>query len=1316
MKNCPKTTIHVTGISPQLDRADLKNMFSKFEGFVRICFHSDYVFVSFTEVAFAGKAIETIHNTTDMLASYAKFGATPINTPSISVQPNPILYIRCSHMISIFPHFTEQELLKIFKSYEGFDSARFFSSHCLVRYRDVECAKRVLEDLNATTNLFANYSTKGTKKTQSSTMSNRPNSPGNLVNSTNTLTMINNAASGFMYNLSNYGSDSDGQSSFRSDDDYSYPEKPNIEFQPNKLFDRRGSYSSNASNSSYYASSNHITHSNTNSSMNHTTSQPKRTLHVTNFNKTKNQLRSLFASFPGFKKVAFYQEYCFVIFTDAEAASNASEELLFKTKLKVSFAKADYVPYIVSASAIGSVNSVLRVSDYPNSTTESELVEMFASYPGYIDIKFSKNYSIVYYTDTNTAKYALEDMNKTTNFTTTYLKKSINQNYNNKYMPSSNHYQNNVNTMQNNMNGMMNTMPGNMNGMNGMNNMNGMNVMNAMPGNMNLVNNSMSGNMNGMNNMPGNMNTIPNMPGNMNGMNNGMNNMPNMPGFPSMPNYQNMKNFQPMKNHRNSVTSIQRMPGMNLNNNNIKMPQMPQKTTSMPMTSTINAISMNANSTNNKLKSLSENVIKASQSTSPPITSPSSQPSLTQQQQQQQHQMTTSQTNSQKLNHLVSTTTTSTNDLNDKMNKKTAMSNPNATTTTTNTNNNNNDINNTLSSLNNHSPSLNYKFNPMIFNDIPNTYSNPILSQGNNYLSNTKINEKSALFTGKYDDFDQNQNNLFNLTLEKSTKGSTCSSIGSATGSPVSSPSYSPTITGNGLLLNHDSHQPFSASLSQPKSSFNSNYSIWSNSSTSSLNDISANHLTDYTSKIPTYPFGSTTTSSTTASLSMNNTLNLQSKAVTPPLTSSVACEKSMVDKVIANPVFSNSSSNSSPSRIGHSTSSSFHGIIQDINDSVYSSQSERKTSNASSLYDEIIGNDLRNMCSNEEDDKEKEHEEEKLSNKIDKYVVKEKISGETKILKSEDPIENLNLENKSSRSNEEKSSERNNVINSTKINEEKSEKEVLLTNNENKKKIENTFTVSEKIFNDEKKMYEEDDTCNEIKNEVTLPKEKNENINFLDQFQKSVSLAIESISVNNDEYNVMSTSPSTVVSETNEMVVSTVNNENVYSFSKQMSDSNEEHTKEKVNGNKGEEEEEEEEDNTLSELNNNETCIENYIENQNEKSSKGDSITTSSNSTSISLSTLNNNNNNDKAYVKSEKYKNIENQYSQFKNIMDNLFSQLLLLQKENDILSNDKSELLKFKLQSQKEISDLKAENELLKSKLNKESKQISEKKNAI
>jgi len=862
MKNAPKTTIHVTGIPQSLDRADLKSMFSKFEGFVRICFHSDYIFVSFTEVAYAGKAIEIIHNTTDMLASYAKFGATPINSPSISVQPNPILYIRCSHMISIFPHFTEQELLKIFKSYEGFDSARFFSSHCLVRYRDVECAKRVLEDLNATTNLFANYSTKGTKKAQASNtnslLSGKHSAAGSpninattTATSNNTFSMINNAAASGMYTLTNnYNSDSDAQSTGQSTNsnaifDDQIPEKPNIDFQPNKFFERRGSYSSNASNnSSYYANSNHTGRSN---SMSHNTSQPKRTLHVTNFNKTKNQLRSIFASFPGFKKVAFYQDYCFVIFTDAEAASNASEELLFKTKLKVSYAKADYVPYVVSASAIGTPNNVIRAADYPNSTTESELAEMFNSYPGFVDLKFSKNYSIVYFQDVNTAKVALEDMNKTTNFTLTYLKKS-----NNKY--------NNMNNLNNSSTNTTNT------------NSNTNSVIN----NSNNTNNisSPNGSINGMGLL------------NSNGFSNGnnMTNLPNIHNFQNVPNYQNIKNG--LKNQRNNISVFQRMPGINMNGK-----ISPSSTTPSAVLPSIATSSLPLKS-NNKDNNMSLPV-----------------------------------TTSQLINGI--------------------------------------DINN--------SPTA--KINTMLFNDVTANYNNAVMNQ-NNYIQNSssqligsgntananKVNEKSVLFTGRYDDImGQDQNSLFSLTLGNSGKSSPCSSIGS----PISSPSYSPTISANGFLNNDSPVASIkSLSLNQPsymtqqKSSYSANFgpSIWSTASTSSMSDIGSSNLPDYNPKIT----GNTFTNIMSSSNALNE-LDLHSKAITPPLTSSAISEKGMDNSSISSGVIGGNRNIIENGRTTRSKSESFafQGIINDINNAVYSSDIKRKKSTASSIYDEIIGNDL---------------------------------------------------------------------------------------------------------------------------------------------------------------------------------------------------------------------------------------------------------------------------------------------------------------------------------------------------------------------
>ena len=168
--------------------------------------------------------------------------------------------------------------------------------------------------------------------------------------------------------------------------------------------------------------------------------KPKKTLHVTNFTMNKCALRNILLSFSGFKTVAFYQDYCFVVFADIESATKAAEHLLATTKLKVNFSKADYIPNVVSPSSIGNPNSILHVTNYPTSTTEAEMIEMYSSYPGYLHIHFSKNFSLVYYQDIASAKNVLQHMNQTTNFTTIYSIK----NANNSPINMNNNYHNNI--------------------------------------------------------------------------------------------------------------------------------------------------------------------------------------------------------------------------------------------------------------------------------------------------------------------------------------------------------------------------------------------------------------------------------------------------------------------------------------------------------------------------------------------------------------------------------------------------------------------------------------------------------------------------------------------------------------------------------------------------------------------------------------------------------------------------------------------------------------------------------------------------------
>ncbi|KAJ3042394.1 hypothetical protein HDV00_007350 [Rhizophlyctis rosea] len=347
MSHPPKTTIHVTNITK--DKAILKKLFQSFDGFRRISFHQDYCFVCFDNLEYATQAIDEIHSQTDMLAAYAKHGVASTMTPTIAVQPNPILYV------SLFSYMTEAELTKIFRSYEGFDSCRFFPSHALVRFKDVEYAKLALEDLNATTNLFANYSTKGAKNNT------RPPKRSN------------------------------SQSGAAAEE---------VEVPP-----EQGRRSENPTTSS--------------------TTQPKRTIHVTNIDKDKASLIRTFSQYEGFRKIAFYADYCFVCFEDMRTASKAIEEVLFKTKMKANFAKADFIPHPLSPAAIGTPNSIIRVSDYPSSSTERELTSMFQLYDGCVDVHFYHASCLVYYRDMASAKKALDGINSLTNFTAIYSKKGV---------------------------------------------------------------------------------------------------------------------------------------------------------------------------------------------------------------------------------------------------------------------------------------------------------------------------------------------------------------------------------------------------------------------------------------------------------------------------------------------------------------------------------------------------------------------------------------------------------------------------------------------------------------------------------------------------------------------------------------------------------------------------------------------------------------------------------------------------------------------------------------------------------------------------
>ncbi|TPX31502.1 hypothetical protein SmJEL517_g05199 [Synchytrium microbalum] len=392
--HAPKTTIHVTKIV--LDRADLRAFFQKMPGFVRISFHADYAFVCFNDIPHAVQGIERVHTTSEMFAAYAKFGVSCNTTPSIAVAPNPILYI------SVFPYFTEAELTRIFRGYEGFDSVRFCPGHCLVRFGTVELATKALEDLNSTTNLFANYSTKGAKGGFPSSGSN-----ASIATSNSSSSSSSNSSNSTVTPLSKT----------------IMPRPPTgMALHPPNAWipEATQQQSVNVAVSATYSSAAEMDHATTAT----TNGVGLHTIHVTNINTiSKANLRRMFAGFEGFKKVAFYTDYCFVVFANTRTASTAIEELLFTTRMKANFAKSDFGPHPPSPSSTGIPSNIIRVSDYPPNTETFELSEVFEEYEGFTDIQLFHGSCLVHFRDSVTASRCLEDINSTTNFTAQYSKK-----------------------------------------------------------------------------------------------------------------------------------------------------------------------------------------------------------------------------------------------------------------------------------------------------------------------------------------------------------------------------------------------------------------------------------------------------------------------------------------------------------------------------------------------------------------------------------------------------------------------------------------------------------------------------------------------------------------------------------------------------------------------------------------------------------------------------------------------------------------------------------------------------------------------------
>ena len=153
---------------------------------------------------------------------------------------------------------------------------------------------------------------------------------------------------------------------------------------------------------------------------------PKKTIHVTNIDRDRSVFYKYLIEFPGFDRVAFYNDYCFVCFDDTFNATIALEEINQNTKMKANFAKVDFIHHSVAPSQIGAINSILRISDYPSNMTQAELLGILETLEGFVNnVQFYVASCLVHFKNQECARKALERINHITNMTAIYSIKGL---------------------------------------------------------------------------------------------------------------------------------------------------------------------------------------------------------------------------------------------------------------------------------------------------------------------------------------------------------------------------------------------------------------------------------------------------------------------------------------------------------------------------------------------------------------------------------------------------------------------------------------------------------------------------------------------------------------------------------------------------------------------------------------------------------------------------------------------------------------------------------------------------------------------------
>ncbi|KAI8853482.1 hypothetical protein BC829DRAFT_288978 [Chytridium lagenaria] len=150
-------TVYVTNLGTK-DKADLKALCQTLPGFVRVQFGQTNFRVVLKDGEHAKEAMNRILTAQKTFkASFARKEPEEKKIEELG-EPSKVLWTSTLY-------WTEPEFRKyLTTTYEGFDRLVFDSAHSWVHFRDVPTAKRALEDMNSTTNLYSVYSKNLTEK------------------------------------------------------------------------------------------------------------------------------------------------------------------------------------------------------------------------------------------------------------------------------------------------------------------------------------------------------------------------------------------------------------------------------------------------------------------------------------------------------------------------------------------------------------------------------------------------------------------------------------------------------------------------------------------------------------------------------------------------------------------------------------------------------------------------------------------------------------------------------------------------------------------------------------------------------------------------------------------------------------------------------------------------------------------------------------------------------------------------------------------------------------------------------------------------